>query len=575
MEVLMELETFFEQFELLADAPNGVQKLRELILQLAVQGKLVPQDPNDEPAEVLLERIEAEKKRLVQEGKIRNSKPFPSIEADEIPFELPDGWQWVYLEKISNEIHYGYTASANHELTDIRLLRITDIQNNRVNWGTVPGCQIEASKLPVYELNDGNLLIARTGGTIGKSYLVEDLSVRAVFASYLIRIIPTAPFSPKYLKLFLESELYWNQLYAKSMGTGQPNVNATSLKALIVPIPPLPEQNRIVAKVARLMSLCDELEARQEKRHDRILQLGEVATSQLLTPSTPEAFNQHWQGICDNFDLLYSTPENVSQLRQAILQLAVMGKLVPQDPNEEPASVLLERIEVEKARLVKEGKIEKSQKLPPMEADGMSYELQDGWKWVRLGQLLTLLRNGVSTPPNANNGTPILRISSLRPNCVNIQDVRFLPEPISRYQDYQLIPGDLLFTRYSGNKNFVGICGVVPAHDEPLVYPDKLIRGCLSTDYLQPKYVALAVNTGESRFFIDRCLKTTAGQVGISGKNLKETPIPLPPINEQKRIVAKVDQLMSLCDELEAKLTQSINNREKLMETAVSQVLVA
>lgn len=133
----MELKTFFEQFELLADALNGVQKLRQLILPLAVQGKLVPQDSNDEPASVLLERIRKEKKRLIKDGKIEKSKKLPQIKADEIPFELPDGWEWVYLEQISNAVHYGYTASANHELKDVRLLRITDIQNNRVYWKTV------------------------------------------------------------------------------------------------------------------------------------------------------------------------------------------------------------------------------------------------------------------------------------------------------------------------------------------------------------------------------------------------------------------------------------------------------
>ncbi|MFP4121161.1 MAG: hypothetical protein ACOC07_05550 [Coleofasciculus sp.] len=140
------------------------------------------------------------------------------------------------------------------------------------------------------------------------------------------------------------------------------------------------------------MSFCDELEARQQKRNKHILQLGEVATSQLITPSTPEAFNQHWQRICDNFDLLYSTPENVSQLRQAILQLAVMGKLVPQDANDEPASVLLERIREEKKRLIKEGKIKKQKELPPVNADEMPFELPDGWELTRVGFLRLGLR---------------------------------------------------------------------------------------------------------------------------------------------------------------------------------------
>ena len=148
------------------------------------------------------------------------------------------------------------------------------------------------------------------------------------------------------------------------MGTGQPNVNATSLKSLIIPLPPLNEQHRIVTKVDALMKLCDELETRSQNKRDRILKLGEVATTKLLTPTTKESFNQHWKTISDNFDLLYSTPENVKQLRQAILQLAVMGKLVPQNPDDEPASVLLEKIKEEKERWVKEKKIQKSKQSP-------------------------------------------------------------------------------------------------------------------------------------------------------------------------------------------------------------------
>lgn len=210
----MNLKTFFDNFELLAEAPNGVKKLRELILQLAVMGKLAPQDPNDEPASKLLEKIKLEKERLIHDKKISQSEKFTSIKLNKIPFNLPITWQWTYMEQITHVIHYGYTASANLNIKDIRLLRITDIQNNKVNWEHVPGCEINKSQLESYKLHNGDLLIARTGGTIGKSYLVENLSLCAVFASYLIRIIPSSLLFPKYLKIFLESKLYWQQVIA-------------------------------------------------------------------------------------------------------------------------------------------------------------------------------------------------------------------------------------------------------------------------------------------------------------------------------------------------------------------------
>ena len=180
----MNHETFFENLELLADAPNGVQKLRELILQLAIQGKLATQNPYDESASILLENIKNEKDQFVKEKKKKKSIPLTAVESNEIPYNLPSSWNWVYLDQISNMVHYGYTASANFNLKEVRLLRITDIQNNKVNWDSVPGCEIDGNKLDNHKLNDGDLLIARTGGTIGKSYLVNNLQICAVFASY-------------------------------------------------------------------------------------------------------------------------------------------------------------------------------------------------------------------------------------------------------------------------------------------------------------------------------------------------------------------------------------------------------
>ena len=216
----------------------------------------------DEVAEILLEKIKTEKEKLIKEGKIKKQKPLPPINPDELPYELPKQWAWTRMDLITEKVHYGYTASADHSQQEILLLRITDIQNDSVNWDSVPGCQIDENNITDYELNNGDILIARTGGTIGKSYLVTNLDRLSVFASYLIRLVPYNQVLPEYIKVFLGSQHYWRQLYESSMGTGQPNVNGTSLRRLYVSLPPLEEQKRIVAKVDQLMALCDELEAR-------------------------------------------------------------------------------------------------------------------------------------------------------------------------------------------------------------------------------------------------------------------------------------------------------------------------
>ena len=248
--------------DVLATAPGGVARLRELILTLAVQGKLVAQDPADEPAGVLLQKIRAEKDSLIAEGKIKRDKPLAEIGDEEKPFELPQGWEWVRVGQVSARVQYGITASADHASTWPRFVRITDIQKDRVNWETVPGVQGQPEDFADHYLMPGDLLIARTGGTIGKSFLVPNVQGEAVFASYLIRITPIAGLQPSYLKVFASSGHYWDQLREKSMGTGQPNVNGTALSLLSLPLPPLAEQSRIVTRVEALMRLCDALEAK-------------------------------------------------------------------------------------------------------------------------------------------------------------------------------------------------------------------------------------------------------------------------------------------------------------------------
>ena len=181
----MDAKQFLAEFGHIASAPSGIQRLRELILSLALQGKLIPQTPNDEPASELLKRIDAKKEQLIRERKIKRIDPLPHVDEGKFPYALPATWLWVYLDRISNLIHYGYTAQAIQSVSGVRLLRITDIQNNNVDWESVPSCEISEKDIENYRLNDGDIVIARTGGTIGKSYLIKNLTVCAVFASYL------------------------------------------------------------------------------------------------------------------------------------------------------------------------------------------------------------------------------------------------------------------------------------------------------------------------------------------------------------------------------------------------------
>ena len=265
------------------DAATKITKLNETfpealkrsILQWAVQGKLVSQDPSDEPAEVLLERIRAEKQRLVKEGKIKKDKhesiifrrdnshyeKLDGIERcidDELPFEIPDSWCWVRWGTIAESIQYGYNAPAKQE-GRIKMVRISDIYENVVAWNTVPFCDIDDADIPTYLLRQNDILFARTGGTVGKSFLVSEVPCESIYAGYLIRTRYSSFLCPRYLKYFMESPLYWHQLKRGTTSTAQPNCNGQTLAKMLLPLPPASEQLRIADALSHIFSIIDNI----------------------------------------------------------------------------------------------------------------------------------------------------------------------------------------------------------------------------------------------------------------------------------------------------------------------------
>ena len=234
------------------------EDMKKSILQQAIQGKLVEQRPEEGTAQELYAQIQAEKQRLIQSGKIKKEKPLPEITEDEKPFEIPDGWMWVRWGDLSESIQYGFNAPAQNS-GRIEMVRISDIQDGKVLWGSVPFCQIEENEIPKYLLKKNDVLFARTGGTVGKSYLVREVSEEAIYAGYLIRTRYSSSLVPEYLKCFMESPLYWDQLKNGTIATAQPNCNGKTLSKMILPLPPLAEQKRIVARLEELLPLCERL----------------------------------------------------------------------------------------------------------------------------------------------------------------------------------------------------------------------------------------------------------------------------------------------------------------------------
>lgn len=235
------------------------EDMKRSILQMAMQGKLVEQRSEEGTADELYMQIADEKTQLIKDGKIKKEKPLPEITDDEIPFEIPGNWKWVRWGELSFSIQYGYNAPALSE-GYYRMVRISDIQDNKILWETVPYCKIEDKEAGSYLLEKDDILFARTGGTVGKSFLVKDVPYEAVYAGYLIRTrYNSERLVPEYLKFFMESQLYWQQLRNGTIATAQPNCNGQTLAKMMIPLPPLAEQKRIVTKIEELLPYCDML----------------------------------------------------------------------------------------------------------------------------------------------------------------------------------------------------------------------------------------------------------------------------------------------------------------------------
>ena len=513
---------------------NGKQ-LKNSILQWAIQGKLVPLDPNDEPASVLLEKIRQEKERLIKEKKIKRDKNASIIYRgednsyyekmlatgevkcidEEIPFDVPQGWEWERWGNIAQTIQYGYNAPAlEHGV--IKMVRISDIQENCVLWDNVPYCLIDENDIDTYLLKVNDILFARTGGTVGKSFLVEEVPEKAIYAGYLIRTRYSSLLNPRYMKSFMESQLYWEQLKNGTIATAQPNCNGKTLAKMLLPIPPTKEQDRIVKKLTQLSSFLDNY------------------------------------GLCqDRLNLL--NEEIKEQLKKSILQEAIQGKLVTQLAEEGTAQDLLEQIKKEKLNLVKEGKLKKSALATSVIFRGddnkyyeqigkkclditeqIPFDLPSSWNWVR-GK--TVFMPMESIKPSSDFVYIDVDAVNNRKNIIEKSKMVKKENAPSR-ATRKLHKNDLLFSMvrpYLKNialvddkyKNAIASTGFYVITPSLGYYPMFLFHLMLSN------YVVEGLNSfmkGDNSPSINNC-------------HIEDYLYPLPPIEEQKRIVNKIDQL--------------------------------
>lgn len=555
-------------------SPHGVKKLRELILELAVRGKLVPQDSNDEPASVLLEKIAEEKVRLVKEGKIKKQKPLPPISPDETPYNTPQSWEWVRLGEFGD---WGAGATPNRKNPayyggNMPWLKSGELRDNErlsSSEETVTNKALEQCSLRVCQ--PGDVLIAMYGATIGMLAILENVATtnQAVCAC----TCHSGVFN-RYLFLMLRA---WRPKFTgQGAGGAQPNISKVKIINTIAPLPPLTEQHRIVAKVDELMALCDRLEQQQTGSNAIHQALVETLLTTITHAVDQDASAEAWKRIDNHFDTLFTTEQSIDQLKQTILQLAVMGKLVQQDPNDEPASVLLEKIAKKKARLIKEGKIKKQKPLPEISDDEKPFELPQGWEWVKLGNIASF--------ENGDRSSRYPKEHDLQPSGIPFFGAKDMVDGELSFDNNLRFISEDKFKKLSNGKlydlDFVillrGTVGKIAIYRANSKHSTGFINAQMIIVRMIDKELCNFFGRYSSSVFYQSAVafKTTGSAVRqMPGNALSDFLIPLPPLSEQHRIVPKVDELIALCDNLKTRLNDAQTTQIQLADVIVEQAV--
>jgi len=533
------MERLKKYFDTALESVDGIKKLRELILTLAMQGKLVEQDPKDQPASELLKEIKAEKERLIKEGKIKKQKELPPIKTEVVPYQVPEAWEWVRF----------YEITINRDGERIPVSK----EDRKKMYGEYDyyGASGVIDKVDNYLFEKDLLLIGEDGANLlSRSTPIAFIAKGKYWVNNHAHVIDST--IPELL-LFLVHYFASIKLDKYVTGTAQPKMNQEKMNSILVVLPPLAEQKRIVAKIDELMTLCDKLEAQRNERNEKRLKVHKAAINRLLNASKKEDFNSSWQFITRHFDPLYSVKENVAELKKAILTLAMQGKLVKQDPNDQSASELLREIQAEKERLIKEGKIRKPKKALAIEDDEIPHELPEGWTWIRKNDLFSLKKGKVPKDLSEEKKQfPYLDIEALdRGN-------------IRRYTNDIKCP-------HSTDKDILVVCD---GSRSGLLLKGK--NGAIGStiaiietfDQIKP-YVELVFKQSYER--LNSTMKGAAIP-HLDTKNMLLEVIGLPPLKEQKRIVVKIEEVIGLCDNLENQIEQATEKQTALFDAVLAKV---
>lgn len=525
----------------------GIKKLRELILELAVRGKLVPQNSGDETASTLLKKIEIEKNRLIKTKSIKASKIQGSI--TEIPFEVPKNWEWCFLYDLGRIVGGGTPKSGEPSYwcdDGVKWLTPADLyglKDKYIGCGKRDISPLGLEKSSAQLLPKGSVLFSSRAPIGYVAIASKELATNQGFKS----VVPYNIDCSDYIYYFLKRSAA--EIDGKASGTTFKEVSGAIVSKILVPLPPLNEQNRIVKRVDELMALCDQLESQTEASIEAHQTLVRSLLETLTNAKDADELNESWQRISAHFDVLFTTEDSIDQLKQTILQLAVMGKLVKQDPNDEPASKLLERIEAEKEQLIKDKKIKNQKKLPDVNLTEKRFKIPNSWVWTRFGNVTnSRLGKMLDKSKNIGNPLPYLRNTNVQWGRFELDDLKLMRFEDSELEEFKLSKGDLLICE--GGEP--GRCAIWDNEIDEMYFQKALHRVRTYTD-IAPEYLKICLTVDCSNGVMQAYF-TGATIKHLVGAKLNSYVIPIPPLKEQIRIIERVSTLFELCDNLSSQI---------------------
>jgi type I restriction enzyme, S subunit len=563
----MNAERLLTQYERIADAPDAIPRLRRFVLDLAVRGKLVPQEPSDEPASELLKRIAAEKARLAKAGQVRAAKTIQAL--SDVPFPLPTNWHWSQIAEI------GILSPRNDAPDDLRA-SFVPMPLIAAEYGVANGHEVRPwgeIKKGYTHFAEGDVGLAKITPCFenGKSTVFRNLTGGIGGGTTELHIVRPLFVDQNYILIFLKSPDFIETGIPKMTGNaGQKRVPFEYFAYSPFPLPPLAEQRRIVTKVDELMGLCDRLEAARADREATRDRLTAASLARLNAPD-PDTFQDDARFVLDALPALIARPDQIKQLRQTILNLAVRGKLVPQNASDEPASELLKRIGSGWSEVVADLPKETDRS---DETDGLISGLPRGWERVLVEHCFNVSGGIQKTPARTprNNAFPYLGVSNVYRGRLDLTKIKRFELVEGELEKYRLEPEDILVVEGNGSVTEIGRCAVWRGEIENCVHQNHLIRCRPRLANLTP-YAALYLNSPDGVAEMKRLAITSAGLYSLSVGKIRKIPFSFPPLAEQQRIVAKVDELMALCDRLEASLTTADDTRSRLLEALLAEAL--